>query len=432
MPIQPIIYHHIQTSLKTKINAMKKLFIHTIAIENVKTVFQYSVDDISLFLKQLDEYPQRALLMASENDYILLNSYPEQSYLDYLKTIGLGTELLLVPKGSSGSLSKKLMNDLYILNKLKKEQIEIHPYISTASNWDIAEEINSTVFGSTDELTKKANSKIFLREILQTLSITSTQCEITDTNSVIQKALALIEKFDRIIIRGDNSCGGSAIWKIADRHEIEILEKVLENRQDNTHYLIEEMYPVSSSPNVQYEISDKSLNRLLITDQLLDADLNHFGNRYPYETDQKEIIIEYSDKISLHLQKLGYRGFLGIDFIITDKNQVFPIEINARANTSSYAIKAMEKLFPKKYRDKFFLIKNGVSVDKKIDFDELKNILGRKNIFYKDQGILPYNTGCLKWGKFDALIIGNSHQQTERILENMNKNIQTFLYGEKH
>lgn len=431
MPTQPIIYHHTQTSLKTKINVMKNLFIHTIAIENIKTVFKYSVDDISLFLKQLDEYPQRALLMTAENDYILLNRYPEQSYLDYLKNIGLGTDKILVPKGSSGSLSKKLLNDLDILGKLRKEQIQIHPYISTTANWDIAKEINGTVFGSTDKLTRKANSKIFLRKILKTLSIPATQCEIASKNSVIPKSLELIEKFDRIIIRGDNSCGGSAIWRISHRHEIENLKEVFANRQDNTHYLIEKMYPVSSSPNIQYEISDKNLNRLLVTDQLLDTDLNHFGNRYPSDTNQKETVTKYSDKICLHLQKLGYRGFLGIDFIVTDKNQVFPIEINARANTSSYAVKAMKKLFPEKYRDKFFLIKNGISVNKKIDFDELKNIIGTKNIFYKDQGVLPYNTGCLKWGKFDALIIGDSRWETDQMLQNMNNNIQTFLCGEK-
>jgi len=408
---------------------MKNLFLHTIAIENIKTVFKYSLDNIGLFLEQLDEYPQRALLMTGENDYILLNRYPEQSYIDYLKNIGLGTEKILVPKGSSGSLLKRLLDDSDLLDKLRREQLKIHPYISTTANWDIAKEINGTVFGSTDELTQKANSKIFLRDILKTLNIPTTQCEIADKNSVIPKSLELIKKFDRIIIRGDNSCGGSAVWKISHRHEIENLKDVFPNRQDNTFYLIEKMYPVLSSPNIQYEISDKNLNRLVITDQLLDDDLNHFGNRYPSDTNQKETVTKYSDKICLHLQKLGYRGFFGIDFIVTDKNQVFSIEINGRANTSSYAVKAMEKLFPEKYRDKFFVIKNGISVNKKIDFAELKNIIGTENIFYKNRGVLPYNTGCLKWGKFDALIIGGSRQETDQIMENMNNNIKNFLYG---
>ncbi|HAI68846.1 MAG TPA: hypothetical protein DCM38_05330, partial [Gammaproteobacteria bacterium] len=50
-------------------------------------------------------------------------------------------------------------------------------------------------------------------------------------------------------------------------------------------------------------------------------------------------------------------------------------------------------------------------------FTELTDILGQYNLFdpQTKQGILPYNTGFLQWGKFSAIIIANTQAESERL-----------------
>jgi len=58
-----------------------------------------------------------------------------------------------------------------------------------------------------------------------------------------------------------------------------------------------------------------------------------------------------------------------------------------------------------------------LNVGKKVTFTELTEILGRENLFNRQtgQGILPYNTGFLQWGKFSAIVIADTQQEANRL-----------------
>lgn len=176
------------------------------------------------------------------------------------------------------------------------------------------------------------------------------------------------------------------------------------------------MYDVISSPNIQYQIAPNAIQALGITEQLLDDKLEYHGNCYPLSTTiQLEKIQQDSYCICEQLQSQGYRGILGMDFIETREGKLYIVDINGRANASSFGLNVIRKLFPDSYQTKYFSILTHINIGKNVTFAELIDKLGKKTLFdkQKGQGILPYNTGCLQWGIFSAIVIANTQQEWE-------------------
>lgn len=95
------------------------------------------------------------------------------------------------------------------------------------------------------------------------------------------------------------------------------------------------------SPNVNVFISNNEIKILNITDQIL-KNFIYFGNIYPSKVTekQKNIILDVAMKIGKYLQKEGFRGLFGCDFIINKNGDVYIVEINSRRQ-GSYTILAL-------------------------------------------------------------------------------------------
>lgn len=407
------------------------VFLHTISLGNIEENFAAQVENVELFKLQLNEYSQRALLLADKDDYIVLNSCPEQGYLDYLMGMGIGTSNILVPKDGNGLLSNKILGDDKLLNILKglkkeNERVILQPYISTEIEWEISEKINAIVNGAAPEVTKEINKKSYLRGLLQELNIPLTECVMANYESVVQIAEELRKKHTKIVVKGDISYGGSAVWKISNDDDFKIFHSQILTRKNNDQYLVEKMYDIDVSPNVQYEITTGRIGELAITDQILDDKLNHHGNVFPPKTKGLKTIREYSKKICERLQQFGYIGSLGIDFIVTADGEVFPVEMNGRANTSTFAVKVIQKMFPKSHTKKHFRSINDLKTEESTTYSELEGLIGKQNLFNKNtgSGIFPYNVGCLRWGKFDAIVISDTYEDVQRLLNHLYKKLK--------
>ena len=66
----------------------------------------------------------------------------------------------------------------------------------------------------------------------------------------------------------------------------------------------------------------------------------------------KDKVNEYSMTIAKKLQELGYRGILGIDYLLCDKDQLVFMEINPRFQSSSFLISLyLQKKYAKSIAD---------------------------------------------------------------------------------
>jgi len=396
------------------------IFLHSLAPSALKLTAKNRVDDVALFQLQLNQSAERALLLAESKDYIILNHYPDKDYLDYLTDMDIGTRKILIPTNQGLSLSENVLGDEQLLKLLKTlgTQIVLHPYISTETEEKIAKVIGATVNGSPSDLTAKVNSKIYIPTLLQALALPIPEYEIANTVTVINTAKKFINQYDKIIVIGNHSYGGLAIWAITNEKTFNTFKFDISQIPLDEQFLVEKMYDVVCSPNIQFQIYPDAIETLGITDQILDDKLTYHGNQYPLSTKQLDKIRQDSFRICEKLQLEGYRGLLGIDFIETIEEKIFAVDINGRANSSTFGLKVIRKLFPDSYAKKHFKILSHISIDKKANFVELIDLLGKENIFDKQtgRGIFPYNTGFLQWGKFSAIVIANTWEEVNQFL----------------
>lgn len=361
---------------------MTNLFIHTIHLKTGNNL-------------KLQQYPERALLLAEEQDIIILNNYPDTDYLNYLLSIGIGTPNILIPSVKANCLSDRILKDQQLLKYLNQQNpLILQPYISTPAEAKIAKLINATYNAAPPELTAQINNKHYLLSISPTL-----EYKTANSATVIEIAKQQLKKHQQIVISGVQSYGGIEISPINNTNDL------IKFKNRNQQYLITKKYKTLNSPNIQYQINPNQIQELGITDQILDDKLKYQGNLYPSKSQQLEKIRHYSYILCQKLQAAGYKGILGIDFIETIDNELFIVDINARTNTSSFGLHVLKKLFPNSYQNKSLKIIPNINIGKVMTFKELMGKIGP--LFNKEtgQGMIPYNVGGLRWGEFSGILI---------------------------
>lgn len=386
------------------------VFLHSLDNSMLKVTAGSSV---ALSQSVLNEYPERAFLLAKSNDFIILDHFPDQNYLDYLIEIGVGTRNILIPSTKGDSLSLRVLKDKELLRFLQSlNAVVLHPYMSTQVEMQIAQLINARVNGSAPDLTQKVNNKLFLVKFIEKLGGVLPEYELANTMNVVEIAIKFQKQFGKIIIIGEHTYAGLGVWPIKNKQAFENFQIAIKVCDTQAQFLIEKLYDVLYSPNVQYQISDETIKFLGMTDQILDDNLEHHGNSYPSLASQAEKIKADANHIANELKLQGYRGLLGIDFIETTEGNVFPVDINGRVNASTFGLNIN--------RNKPFITLTHIKIINKLTFLELKKVLG-EHIFDSKTGtgILPYNVGFLQRGNFSAIIIGNTKQECKQYLADM-------------
>jgi hypothetical protein len=391
------------------------VFIHSLENSMLKVTAGNSVT-----LSQLNKYPERALLLAKRNDFIILEHIPDKNYLNYLIKIGIGTRNILIPNANGNSLSEKVRNDKKLLKFLQSlNGVVLHPYMSTKAEQQIAKLIHATVNGSVPNFTFKVNNKLFLLSFIEKIGLKLPEYEIANIQNVVEIAKQFQKKYSNIIIIGEHSYAGLAVWAIKTPKDFENFQTIIKNCQTQTRFIIEKLYEVAYSPNIQYQINASTIKLLGITDQILDANLEHHGNRYPSLATQIKKIKINANQIANELRKKGYRGLLGIDFIETIDGKIFAVDINGRVNASTFGLKINNQ-------QKHFITLTHLNITQKVNFNKLKQIIGKNNLFDRQTGtgILPYNIGFLELGHFSAIIIGNTEKECQQYLAYIKNDIR--------
>lgn len=137
-----------------------------------------------------------------------------------------------------------------------------------------------------------------------------------------------------IVVQHPLGSGGSKTFLCTKETENIVKDKLLKEEiyaistymEDNIPYNIHCVIGDSD-----YEIFPPSMQELDIIDKI-----EYIGSFYEIEIEDKvkQKFIDYTTKICLKLQKMGYRGVLGIDFIYTNEELYF-IEINPRFQGST-------------------------------------------------------------------------------------------------
>jgi hypothetical protein len=155
----------------------------------------------------------------------------------------------------------------------------------------------------------------------------------TEMKNIISDYLATCKT---VIIRGTLGEAGMSLYKTQGNDISEIYQEIAVSGEKSI--IIEPFLNVSSSPNDQWVISrDGNINSLGMRDQICERGMVHIGTlkREKISPDTFNYITKTSAKIVNNMAEFGYRGVVGIDYILSDDG-IFPVENNARFNGSSY------------------------------------------------------------------------------------------------
>jgi hypothetical protein len=202
----------------------------------------------------------------------------------------------------------------------------------------------------------------------------------------------------------------------------------ISEKTNNKVYIVEAMLDIIVSPNVLMHIEPGNgrISCVGITDQILSDNLAHEGNIYPSNAKTLKDIINSAQRMSKWLQTEGYSGLVGFDFVEycnpeTGGLNHFLAEINPRTNAATYPRSLMEHLNTKQRQKGGSYIEAFLSANiktKATSFAELNELYG--HLFFKPKtgkGLVPYNTGCLEYGKFTLAVFGKSRNEVIEMYE---------------
>ncbi len=312
----------------------------------------YGADLFSQFSRRdssVNSKCDRALPVARRDDLVVLRGKLDHAYHKWLRSHGLGSDYVVEYNAQSRdmTLSELIINNpepvKNIIRQIGKKPVYV-PWFSGHMETEASKALGADLFGATETATLKYNDKSAFKTICRQLGVSvveGTLFEIHPENNqnyiemknIIGGYLATCKT---VIIRGTLGEAGMSLYKTKGNDISEIYQDITISGEK--YILIEPFLNVSSSPNDQWVISrDGNINSLGMRDQICERGMVHIGTLKGAKTspDISDYIIKTSAKIVNSMAEFGYRGVVGIDYIVSEDG-IFPVENNARFNGSSY------------------------------------------------------------------------------------------------
>ena len=348
-------------------------------------------------------YDKRILPLLEESDFTVFGEKIDSFLLDYYKNSGLAG---IKPENifyagnylDYPSLTKAILADAGLVEKLKREKFDcLIPYIESCDTEKLAQRIGTKLLRTAD-FTDWINNKSNYRQVLKELNFPVIPSDTVKTETGLQYFKELKNQgFKKVVAKRERSVSGFGVFVIENEKDFkQCLEK--DFREDENFVLEGFIEDIKHSPNLQYFITEKEINFIAATDQLLEKDgVSYSGNIYPTALsaipDISEKIGKMSQKICRYLQLKQCYGLVGIDYIITSDGRIYSTEVNVRLNGSTFPIFLAKKLFENK-PDIFWMFKTFYF--EPMSFEELFYKFGYFIKKRGDTGILPVGVDLLE------------------------------------
>jgi hypothetical protein len=404
---------------------------------------------VALQVPEFEWYGERALLLARPSDIVAVAHPVDERYLGYLHSLGIGPrfENVIVVGGVTpgAGLSEVLSVQPAAIERLAGrlrgvESVVLSPFFATPAIVALAGALEELlgrpvrVEGGPPELVRQLHDKPFLRGLAQSLRIPVAPGDVVvlphsaertsqDLDGLRRAIERRLDVTGRVIVRGASGASGSSTF-LAGPDEIEAAVESIAARTDNRVYLVEPLFPATSSPNVEVvvEIGDAP-PRVGVTDQVLNVDLVYRGSVWPSSASRAKEMVEDALAIAAWMRRRGFTGRAGFDFVEHERadgsSGYFLTEINPRVNGASYPLALLARLAdrasgggapaPAAFRS------SNVAVAAQ-DFDGLEALCG--SLFYdprRGEGVIPYAVGALAAGKVGVACFGVSAARVDAL-----------------
>ena len=393
-------------------------------------VFLHEINTLPNFSKiisQVDgiEKYDRAISIARPNDVVLTKSQPEKTYLNWLRSVNLGTDKIIVLNGNSEETLPER-----VLNNGTKYKIESYmqtgesPYFGGLLEQKVSTYLNLEMYSQPQVVSKydsKINFKILCRKIGvpvidEDIFIIKSKHDQTylDLVEVVKKKLV---ETGKVILRGEYGASASTTY-VLDNLDGEILQELITSSKIGDRYMVESFYKTKSDPSSVWFISKNSkIFHIKTSNQILDEETSHMGNEFPVQFDEQQII-EHSYLIARQFMSEGYIGPFGLDYIETNDG-FFAAECNPRVTGSMYPWELVNRLENMNHTPIYAARSENFHMPRKgMTFSDLKKLW--EPYLYDGQqtnGVLiPFNVGPISNGKISVLGTGSSKKEVASLI----------------
>jgi len=312
----------------------------------------YGADNFSQFSRRdasVNSKCDRALPVARGDELVVLRGKLDHAYHKWLRSHGLGSDYVVEYNARSRdmTLSELIIDNpepvKNIIRQIGKKPVYV-PWFSGRMETEAAKALGADLFGAPETATLKYNDKSAFKNVCGQLGVSVVKGTVfemhpeNNKNCIEMKNIisGYLATCKTVIIRGTLGEAGMSLYKTQSNDISEIYQEIANSYEKSI--IIEPFLNVSSSPNDQWVISrDGNINSLGMQDQICERGMVHIGTLKEAKTspDIFNYITKTSVKIVNNMAEFGYRGVVGIDYIVSDDG-IFPVENNARFNGSSY------------------------------------------------------------------------------------------------
>lgn len=346
--------------------------------DHVTNVFLHSpseAPDLRILLQQspaLERAAERSLFLAQAGDIVCLAHPVDPPFLAFLERLEVGPraeDILVIPGVVPGSgVSERLLRDPDALDRLtgrlaSATSLRLCPFFSTAAAYDLGRLLGARlgvpvrVLGGPPRLARLLQNKRFARRLALRLGIPvapgdtvrlSRAGDAWDTAPLREAILRNSQPTGRAIIRGAVGGAGSSTFLSSPPSMEDTLEAIA-RRTDNDSYLVEPLYPIVVSPNIEIDVPPNGVTAgLNATDQIMGEDLAYKGSIHPSRARRLPEMLAATERITRWMCARGFTGRAGLDFVEAGPEGGGPLwfftEINPRVNGASYPIGLVGRL----------------------------------------------------------------------------------------
>jgi ATP-grasp domain len=286
----------------------------------------------------------RAIFLATAEDIVVVDKAPDPAWIDSIKHIGIQLPTIYIPNGTGETLVEMITQDHKLCSTLSESGFPIKPYMGGQQIQTLAHQLSLKLLAPEAELLDQLNHKSNLDQILQEIGLPRIPTQVSTKAHIVADARSGFEDLGPLMIRSDLSIGGHGVWRIESHADLVHLETGIQAASDGRKFIWQPLKSVTNSPNVQFEIDDDTCTMLGVSAQQMTESFAFGGNDYPSELSRSAELIEQSTRTAQRLQAQGYRGFVGLDFIVTTDQRIYIVEINPRVNTSSFPLMLSNRL----------------------------------------------------------------------------------------
>jgi len=388
-----------------------KLFIHSLEADRLGDGLGEGLGPAALRMLS-----SRAALLSHPKDTVIVDSAPDPAWISFLADQGIEIGAVEVANGYGDTLAQRVMADPDLMNRLGGKRWSLEPYMGGSEIEQLATMLGAKLNAPHSPHLERLNLKSNLQSILTKIDLPKIPTMVAGREDVAKVARMMLNDIGSIMVRSDLSIGGHGVWKLEQESEIESLELGIHRSDPSRLFILQPLLDVANSPNVQYSISETDTGFLGVSAQQMTQSFAFGGNDFPSPFSNDPVLRLQADNTARWLQAEGYRGIVGIDFIVTTDGQVYIVEINPRVNTSSFPLVLSKRLGKSAFKLMTEIPAHGV-----VGFEQLASFLGEDLLFdaQKGSGILPLMTPAANRPVLDAMVFADDLETANRISQEL-------------